>query len=726
MARKKEKKPRAAPRTSTGWAAEEAAEEKIAEGLKRSDLDDGKVTLVDRDLSTPVIETYDADTGELEGSILLKDGVREGITGLVKIIENIDVELDHEANIESMNFQGKLSVENQSKKDRLWDIDLTLKNIDSTTLKSNEIKIRELGTDEDTNTYEEDFVIKGEIKNLLLVKEYVNTLPEADSVLNMRDIESDLLKAKEKTSKAGTKVKERSTIVEEEEEEEEEEKEEEEEEEDEEDYSTDGGTATDEFSLQAFGISIDKDNTVTFAIAMRSLFEKPIKNVRVTKNIPGDFSNPVVRDTSVGRADVEGKKIVWNIEKLMPETTVICKFTCAISVNDITKRKTGTLEVTYEASSSFAEGLDIDKYDAYTRNKFYVDTLERDEEPGTWDCKLVFENPSEFVIQLFNADVYSPDDESTKYVDIDPKDVPLLPAGAQWHSKKWRYDSEDYPAFRKKLEFRVMPDFQTIVNGTVVISDVILEIASITGDMAYDIDQVPTFKEKDVIATLKMINNGSAPLNEITVVQQYFNNEFQPPKADEISIKWDGSKIDLNSGAVNFDGSVFKIELKDLRRSDNGMFAPESSLEFQYPIHCINPVQDAKFESEITYFTNTFPISQELEFKPEVPVIEALHLRRRFRIGKEVVPIGALGNYKIILTVENIGTAPLQKLELLDKVPDSFEYGTYSMKPEITDEVGQDTLKWTIDKLLAEEKIEITYEISGTGAYSPSDAQLAL
>jgi len=716
MARKKEKKPRYEPKPKYGFAAEEAAEEKIAEGLKRSDLDDGKVILIDRDLSTPVIETYDADTGELEGSILLKDGIREGMTGLVKIIENIDVELDHDANIESMNFQGKLSVENQSKKDRLWDIDLTLKNIESTTLKSNEIKIRELGTNKDTNTYTEDFVIKGEIKNLLLIKEYVNTLPEADNVLNVRDIESDLLKAKEKTSKAGTKVKERSTIVEKEEEEEEEE-----------DYSMeDGGTAADDFSLQAFGISIDKDNTVTFAIAMRSLFEKAIKNVRVTKNIPGDFSNPVVKDTTIGRADVEGKKIVWNIEKLMPETTVLLKFTCAISVNDITKRKTGTLEVTYEASSSFAEGLDIDKYDAYTRNKFYVDTLERDEEPGTWDCKLVFENPSEFVIQLFNADVYSPDDESTKYVDIDPRDVPLLPAGAQWHSKKWKYESEDYPAFRKKLEFRVMPDFQTIVNGTVSISDVILEIASITGDMAYDIDQVPTFKEKDVIATLKMINNGSAPLNEITVVQQYFNNEFQPPKADEIKIKWDGSKIDLDSNAVSFDGSVFKIALKDLRRSDNGMFAPESSLEFQYPIHCINPVQDAKFESEITYFANTFPISQELEFRPEVPVIEALHLRRRFRIGKEVVPIGALGNYKIILTVENIGTAPLQKLVLMDKVPDSFEYGTYSMKPKITDEVGQDTLKWTIDKLLAEEKIEITYEISGTGAYSPSDAQLGL
>jgi hypothetical protein len=437
---------------------------------------------------------------------------------------------------------------------------------------------------------------------------------------------------------------------------------------------------------------------------MRSLFEKPIKNVKVVKNIPADFSNPVIRDTSVGRADIQGKKVVWNVEKLKPEQTVLLKFTCNIMVTDITKRNTGTIDVTYEAASSFAKGLDIDKYDAYTRNKFYVDTVERDEEPGVWDCKLVFENPSEFIIQLFNADVYSPENESDKFVDIDPKDVPLLPAGAQWHSRKWKFESDEYPAFRKKLEFRVMPDFQTMVYGTASITDVILEIASITGDMEYDIDQVPTYTEKDVIAILKMVNNGSAPLNEVTIIQQYFTNEFQPPKANEIKLLWDGSEVELNSGAVHFDGNVFKISLKDLRNSSNGMFMPESSLAFQYPIHCVNPAQESKFESEIIYFANTFPISQELEFRPVVPVIEALHLRRRFRIGKEVLPIGALGNYEIILTVENIGTAPLQKLVLMDKVPDSFEYSDYSMKPEITDEVGEDTLKWTIDKLMAEEK----------------------
>ncbi|TFG14236.1 MAG: hypothetical protein EU531_09230 [Promethearchaeota archaeon] len=724
MARKKDKKKK---ESKFGWGSDEAEEEKVAEGLRRTEMDEGKVRLVDRDISTPVIETYDADTGELEGSILLKDGNREGLLGLVKIIEAVDVELDHGANIESINFTGKLNVENPSEKDRIWDIDIALKNIEGTDLESNEIKIRELGTEPDTNVYSEDFSITGEAKNLLLIKEYVNTLPDADNVLNLRDIETDLLRSKDKTSSVGKSVKERKFEETNEYNDLDEDEEEEDEEEEDEDFMADGGVDADDYSLQSFGISIDKENIVTFAIALRNLYDKPIANVKVVKTIPEDFSDPVIGETTEGRGEVEGNKIIWTIDKLVPETTVIMKFTCSIMVTDITKRRTGPLEVTYIANSSFAGGLNIDKYDAYTRNKFYIDTVERDEEPGVWDCKLVFENPSEFILQLFNADVYSPEDESEKFVDIDPEDVSLLPAGAQWHSKKWRFESEELPAFRKKLEFRVMPDFQTNVNGTISISDVILEIASITGDMSYDITQVPTYKEQDVMATLKIINNGSAPLNQISITQQYFTNEFKPPSASEVKLIWDGKEVDLKSGNVDFDNSVFKISLNDLRNADTGMFMPESILKFEYPIHCINPVKEANFQSDIIYFANTYPLSQELEFRPEVPLIEALHLRRKFRIGKEVVPIGALGKYQIILTLENIGTAPLQNVVLMDKVPDNFEYGSYSGgKPKITDEVGEDTLKWTIDLLNADDKVEISYQISGSGEYSPSDAQIGL
>jgi len=712
MARKKKEK-----KSGYGFDAEDADEALEAEGLRRTQMDVPEVELMDRDTSTSYYETYDEETGKLEGAVYLKDGNRKGLLALVKIIEEVKAEQDHYANLESIAFKGNLNVENPSTQDRLWDIDITLKGIEGTNLKSSAIKIQELGITEDDNVDSREFKIKGEASNNLLVKEFINTLPNADDILNINDMESELIKLQDQSAEA----------------------EELEEEEDEDDEEGDGGVEAS--SLESFGISIEKETTVTFAIALRNMFEKSISNVEVVKSITDEFSRPVIQDTSVGVANIEGSQIVWKIDQLEPETTVICKFTCDILVSTIDPIKTGIIEVSYVAASSYSKGLGIDKFDAYTSNRFYLDIIERDEEPGVWDCNLVFENTSEFIVDLFNADVYAPDDEGTKLIDIDPGDVPRLPAGAEWQSTKWVYEFDDYPSFRKLLEFRVVPDFQTQVNGAISISDVELSIASMTGELAYTITetaeptikeieamliQVPTFKESDVIAVHKLVNNGSAPLNEIVVQQQFFTEQFQAPNADEIKILWDDSEIEVDSSAVSVEGDVFKIELSDLKDSSTGMFEPESKLEIQYPIHCINPAQDARFEAEVVYLANTYPISSEIEIKPDVPVIEAIHIRRKFRVGKEVVAIGALGNYKIILTLENIGDMALPNLILMDKVPDKFEYGDYEGDtPEITDEVGSDTLKWTIEELTEGERLEFAYQITGKGKYSPSEAQLS-
>ncbi|MHA1723436.1 MAG: hypothetical protein ACTSXH_01140 [Promethearchaeota archaeon] len=736
--KEKEKKKKEEPSTAH-WGAEEEDEALKAEGLKRIDMDVGRVELVDRDTSTPYIETYDEDTGELEGSILLKDENREGLLDLVKILEQVKLEQDHDANMKSIGFKGQLNVENPSKVDRLWDIDLTLKNIEQTTLKSGQIKIQELGVTEKDNVYSQDFQIKGEAKNLLLVKEYINTSSNADDILNIRDIENDLLSLKDKTGKA--------EAIEEIEEEEEEEGEEEEEEDE-----TDGGAAASEYSLESFGVSIDKEQVVTFAVAMRNLFEKPISDVKVVKNILADFKSPRNVDTTIGSADVEGDQLIWTIDVLEPEVTALLKFTCDIMPTSIETIKTGTIEVNYLGSSSFSGGLAIDKFDAYTRNRFYIDIMERDEEPGVWDCKLVFDNTSEFIVQLFNADVYSTEDESKKFVDIDPNDVPTLPAGAQWHSVKWTYESDDYPTFRKLLEFRVMPDFQTIVNGSIAIEDVELSIASITGDVIYSLYEtipertgemleeeeeeaiaeeeamlikIPTFKEKDVYASLRIENNGSAPLNEISIIHQYYDEYFQVPSSDEIKFLLNDEEVKLTPEAVTFANNALNISLKNLKDSSVGMFEPESVLEVRYPIHCIKPPRETRFESEITYLANTFPLSEQLEFRPEVPVIESVHIRKKIRLGKEILPIGDLGTYEIIITAENIGTNELRDINLFDIVPDNFEYSDFNVEPEITDEIEKDTLKWHIDLLDEGERKEFRYRIKGSGNYKPSEAQVS-
>ncbi len=760
---KKEKKPKK-PVPIEREVEEGVNEELTKKGLRLIDKEQGRAKL-ERDPENIIYtEKPGEDVSLLENYVLLKDGKRDGLIALVKIIEDVKVSQDHDANIESIGFSGKLNIENPSKKDRLWDINLVLKNIETTSLPPNEIKIQELGVTENDNIKSHEFKIEGEAKNLLLVKEYISTLPNADEILNIRDIETNLLNLKDKTAKAeeiaveeeAVEEEEKKEEGEEEEEEEEEEKEEEEEEEEEGNEEPDGGVAAEEFTLESFGISLDKEFTVTFAIGIRSLFEKPLYNIVVKKTILEHFTNPKVIDTTIGYAEIEGEQLTWKIDVLKPEKTVLLKFTCNIMVSELEAKNTGEIEVTFEASSSFVPGLGIDTFDAFTRNKFHVDIMERDEEPGIWDCKLVFENSSEFMIELFNIDVYRPEDKSTNYAEIESENFPLLPPGAQWHSSRWNIESEDYPQFRKNIEFRVLPDFQTSVNSTILIKDVELVLASIKGELTFDVAEIelpveeeegiikiPTYKDTDINAVLTVHNDGSAPLNEVKITHQPFSDQFQPPNLEEtvdeetgekippeVQVLKDGKPVEIQPGDLRIDDDALIYEVKDLKDRPEGMFDPNSVYELKYPIHASKPVEDVEFESEVLINANTYPIGPELEYRvipEEVPVIKAVHLRRQYRLGKEIIPLGNLGEYQIVLYLKNIGTThmPLKNFKILDKVPDNFERSNFSMEPEIIDMEGEDILQWTIETLEEGEELEISYQIKGKGEYQPSKVQLA-
>ena len=106
-----------------------------------------------------------------------------------------------------------------------------------------------------------------------------------------------------------------------------------------------------------------------------------------------------------------------------------------------------------------------------------------------------------------------------------------------------------------------------------------------------------------------------------------------------------------------------------------------------------------------------------------MPDLDSKNAVEKYRIGKEIMPIGNLGQYQIILTVLNIGEKSLDQFSLHDKIPDNFEYGNYSLEPLIIDDLGSEILKWEIDVLDVDEKIEISYEISGIGDYNPDDSQ---
>ena len=684
---------------------------------------------------TPSSSSYAADAGPQESQIVLQSGNKEGLKAIVKITELVNVEQDHDANLQVMNFDGKLTIENPSNTDRIWDVNIALKNKNFTNLASDTIQIQELGVDEEDRAYVEEFSMSGEAKNLLLVKEYINTRENADEILNISDIESDMESLKSKV--AGVEA----APIEDKPDDEPVDDEPIDDEPLDDDMEDDGGVDAADVYLESFGISIGKENRVYFVIAMKSFFEGPITDLRIVKTIPPELENVQVIDSSVGLADIENNEIVWTIDELEPQSTVFLKFSVTVLVETHDPVRTGPIEVTFKASTSFAGGFGVGQFDGYSRNKFHVDTVEKDEEPGVWDCQLVFENTSEFLIQLFNADVYAPEAEKTKLISIDAENPHELPAGAKWISAPWKYESDEYPSFRKKLEFRILPEFQTEVNSTIKISDVELGLASIFGELAllvpameipFDreegVDYIPTYAQTNVAQTLKVKNDGSAPLNELKITQTDFTDEFQPPNPNEIKVLKNGKVIKVQPNDIRVENNTIVYEVKDLKDRTEGMFAQNSEYTFEYPIHCNNPREDSTWESNVVVNANTYPIGPELEYIPEVeeiPKLKAIHIRRKYRVGKDIIPAGnELGAYEIKIHIENVGTFPLKNMIIRDKIPDSFKRSDFSLEPQITDLKGEDILEWNIESVEEGELLEITYNIKGTGDYNASQAQV--
>lgn len=651
---------------------------------------------------TPEKKEYRVTTGE----IVYPDEEREGLAAIVKLSESVNMDQDHYGKVEDIKFSGKLEVINPSSENRIWDILLKFENVEATNLESSEIEIKELGTTEDDNTYTEEFELADKVQNLLLTKEYINTLSNADQILNNRDIEENILRLNEPEIEV-----------------------------------------EDEKSLESYGIAIGQLNTVTFAIAIYNLFDKPVTDLKIIKTIPSEFENIRVIDSSVGYAEVQGEEVEWTIDELGSETLAVLKIKADLTVESKDAVSTGPIKVMYNASSSFTGGLAIERFEGYTNNRHYLDLVEKEAEPDIWECELMFENPSEFDIEFYEVKVYTVDDPESSYISIDSENPLLLPPGAQWQSPMWEYESEDYPSFRRELSFRVLPEFKAEVLGEISLTDEQLVLASIAGTIAYELPEelaekyppntIPSYEDNDITSILTLENDGSAPLDEIKLTQKGFGGypDFSPPNPDDpddferMQLFVDGEPVDLSPDDVYVDDDTIQLSKTDLKNTPIGMIKPDSVVEFRYPIHAIQP-KEGLFESDVVYNANTYPLGEELEVLPtpeEVPVISVVTVRRKVRVGKEIIPLAADGEYEIIIFVENLGDAEENKIEdldVIDKVPDDFEYSDFSMEPEITDEFGEDTLKWDIELLEPEEQLEITYKIKGEGEYHASKAQL--
>jgi hypothetical protein len=350
-----------------------------------------------------------------------------------------------------------------------------------------------------------------------------------------------------------------------------------------------------------------------------------------------------------------------------------------------------------------------------------------EDEPNNYECKFIFTNKSDYVIRLVNADVYRPKEPSTKFIDIDPNDIPEIAAKGKWESKSWIYSSEEgkYPKFKTKIEFFTIADHKLKSVYKLTYDDVELAVVAVQGEITCDITTLPSFKITPMKIESKLTNSGGAYINKVKLVDE-IQKWYLPPNRDEIEVHIGGKELIIPVEAISVkpedkDPTIahkLTIELENLKDSNTGALNPGEDLVIKYPIIAQKPERDSAYKSNITITANTDPVGQDIPIELEVIEIDVEHVRHNIAKGRDVHALETEGEFEIIITIENLGESELNDYVLTEKVPKDQVIWDVSHEPEVIDEYDAKILKWVFETIAPNSTIELKYKTKPAGETS--------
>jgi len=696
---------------ATGFGADEKKEAGQSEADKRKQLDSEEVSYYDPDKRTSGIETLDHETGEVEGTIDLdKELGNKGelVPTIIKEEALIKYNFNSKEPIKADDepIKGKIVIQNPSSKYKMGSIKLDLENKDNTSLDKDVILAKELAPQKEIV---EEYTVMAEKKAHLEMHEFVSTI-------NSEDIESyALVSGKENEIYIKNTIKNVSDQVL---------------------YNVNFRKEIHEafdspdivsFSIGKAEFSSDKVPFVNMPPAEEHVTKSEDEEEAAeeeTEEYSENQENNANEEAEEEAGDVAGDikgAVVWEIEKLDPgqDAAIVLKLKIDVKNKDVAVR-TGRVKVKYSTTNSIS-GLTVKKFEAVSDVRVGMSIEQNDDRPENYTCEVVFANNSDFMVRLTNCDVSDKDGQNVKFVDIDPNDGIVLAGKARWTSKSFDYEStdEEGPSFRQEVEFFLIRNDDVSSMGTIQVNDVRLAVASLTGSIAYDRTEIPSFTTVDFGATMTVINDGGAPFDEL-ILEEHIQSGFMPPDPEKVVITLNGQELNVPKDQIKIDPatydpqteSVMTITLSNLKETIGQSFNPNDELKATYPITADKVAKDTTYSCFVKYIGNTLPKGLPIEYViRDETKITTVHKRRKIFKFKDIQATEKEGTYTVVLSRENTGNDDIKDVVIRDLVPRAF---TYDAKPdEVESSEDGDILIWKIENLKASEKKEITYKISG-------------
>ncbi|MFX1294939.1 MAG: hypothetical protein ACFFD2_08830 [Promethearchaeota archaeon] len=587
---------------------------------------------------------------------------------IVQITEQANFKLDHNNKIVKSEIIGKIFLKNTGKQDKIWDINLKLDNIKSTSLKNNFFYINELGPG---NIWKKEYQIEKQKELPIKFKECIDTF-----TINSEEIH--------------TLIPNKKNVV--------------------------------EFTY----ILENQDNQEIINLRMEKEIPKKFTNLKLIDKVPASTELKVQDHviTWLIPKIQPNQTLNLKIQATITPNTLNSVKTGPIQIN-FTKLNdfySGTLLEDISSISKNMYYIEKDEREKFPdqwncrlilENKSEFPFLLENAEVFSGDIK------SEEKATVFRAinKIIQPDNEwiSEKWNTIS-EDIPtfgkklkfkIIPTTKKSFTAKIEIDEIELPILWVEVKKSYsLSELASYINTAV---DVVCSIIN-KGNAEISEFTMKDFIPEDFIPpstnNIKVLIDGAE-----------INNQKQ--------------KIDLNIEKIpdsDESNQPHQIILQLLNlQTTIGAVKKNSKIEVQYSMTAIKPPPEKVYTFPVVITCKTNPTGPQLEITPDIidnSEITVTHQRRKLTIGKSIVPGSVAGEYIIEMVFKNRGNTPIENAIISDLVPANFTI--LSSEPEATTNKfeTETVLEWKFDVIEPGKKVEILYKIKGTGKYKISDAEI--
>ncbi|HUY00175.1 MAG TPA: hypothetical protein VMV49_11510 [Candidatus Deferrimicrobium sp.] len=589
---------------------------------------------------------------------------------LMQLSEHAEFQLDHGIQTKNANINGKILLKNAGKQDRIWDINLTLANIDSTSLKETSFHINELPPEK---SWEKEYKIKKYDQMPLKFTERIDTSLETSEEIHYLIFKQ----------------------------------------------------------ITPIQLTFTLENTNAHEIINLKLekqIPKEFTNLKIIDQIPSTTKVDIQNQTLIWNVPL--LKINDTLElKIRAKVIPMTLETINAGSIQISFLQNNTLcsNILVEEISSISKNMyyiEKDEKEKQPNNwncRFIFEN--KSEFPILLETAEIFTGDinteqKEVVFRAIN-EIIRPTDEEwvSKEWTVFSEDIPTF--GKRVKFKIIPITTKTI-TMNLSIEEMVLPILWAEIQKTYSLS----EIASYV-DTSIDVVSSIVNKgdaEINELSIKDFIPEDFKPpsLNEIKILLNTKPLDKEKQKVD-LSLKLEP---DTDNPTEPHHLSIQLLHLQDTI----GMLKKDSKLEIQYPLTAIKPPPKKNYEFPISTNINSMPAGSPLIINPsmvENSRIKVTHRRRKLTIGKSVLPGAVPGEYEVLMVFKNRGNTALENVLISDLIPTNFNLLTSEPKAT-TKEIETKTLllEWTFDLIEPGKKIEISYKIKGSGEYKTSDAEI--